>query len=241
MQPALILRHLRPRRYPLLLRRLQQQQPPLPLQWHHLRHHHQFHRRRQWRVHSCTKDLFSAQAIWMYSLTRSTYRSSSVCSCDGKFVTDVDRAGFCGPRSLSVVAPANCVTVFVSHPNTDILFCKRIISLTAHSPMSAYEQKPLAGCMCLDHWGPVENSDLKVGASNWTDDTRVHIMQPDENCSPYLLEQWPYCRAQNFEDNTIDCDCQAWPEDNWLEPYQVNNPCIQAPYTTSVLATCIYL
>lgn len=189
---------------------------------------------------SRVREMFSAQEIWMCSLTRSMDRSNSSCSCDGTPVTSVGPGGFCGPASLSVTAPVNCVTVFVSPPDSDTSAVEDT-SLTVHSPISAYEQKPLTGCMCLDHWGTVESSDLKTGASNWIDDTGVHVLQPLDTCYPGLAEIYPYCRAQSFENNIIDCDCQAWPEDNSFEPYQENNPCLKAPYTTSVPATCTYL
>ena len=107
--------------------------------------------------------------------------------------------------------------------------------LTAYSPVVAYgnDRPLLAGCMCLDHWGGVEGSDLTP------DDTKVHVLQPRELCDFHKAGFPPYCRAQSLDKNKIiDCDCQAWPKDNAMEPYQINNPCLQAPYTTSVLATC---
>lgn len=92
--------------------------------------------------------------------------------------------------------------------------------------------------MCLDHWGPVRSSDLTVGSHAWTDDTQVHILQPREFCNPSSAEDLPFCRAQSFEDETVGCNCQAWPEDNSFEPYQLNNPCLAYPITMSVAASC---
>ena len=114
------------------------------------------------------------------------------------------------------------------------------IVLTACSPMSAYKQNDLQGCMCLNHWGSVSSSDLAT-TSPWTDDTKVHILQPDEFCNPSSALNWPFCRAQSFENDKIGCDCQVWPEHNSFEPYQLNNPCLAYPITTTAAATCTYV
>ena len=106
--------------------------------------------------------------------------------------------------------------------------------------MYAYNQNLLEGCMCLNHWGPVSSSDLTT-TSPWTNDTKVHILQPDEFCESTSAGDWPYCRAQSFEDDTIGCDCQAWPEDNSFNPYQLNNPCLAYPITTTAAARCTFM
>lgn len=181
------------------------------------------------------------QDIRIGSLTQPMYRSSSVCSCNGKFISNVGNpGGYCGPMSLGLTAPANCVTVFVSPPYSGLLLRDKDITLTAHSSMSAHEPNlqyvpsSLAGCMCLDHWGSVQSSDFTATPT-------VHVLQTSETCSSALATFLPHCRAQSFEENMIDCDCQVWPEDNYWEPFQLNNPCLGAPILTSVNATCTYL
>lgn len=114
------------------------------------------------------------------------------------------------------------------------------LGLTACSPMSAYKQNDLEGCMCLNHWGSVSSSDLAT-ISPWTDDTEVHILQPDEFCNPSSAGSWPFCRAQSFENGKIGCDCQVWPEDNSFEPYQLNNPCLAYPIPTTAAAKCTFV
>ena len=95
--------------------------------------------------------------------------------------------------------------------------------------------------MCLNHTGPVEESDFTFGAS-WTDDTKVHVLQPQESCYAGMDKILPYARAKSFIDSGLACDCQGWPDDNGdYDQYQINNPCKGAPYTTSVTPSCTYV
>lgn len=118
----------------------------------------------------------------------------------------------------------------LSQPSLLIIF--RNFILTPHSPMSAYQKENvMAGCVCLNHWGSAQSSDLAP---------LVRVLQPRQTCRPPGYEDFPSCRVQSFENDMIDCDCTAWLKDNSFAPYQDNNPCLDYPIPTTIPATCSY-